>query len=80
MANFYKPVTRKYFEDHSKDCQLKIGVFIARGEWADGHLAYSRLDADGNEIDGEECAYVQMIAPFEQSDGSYKMQFYMQRV
>ena len=38
----------------------KIGTFIARGQWADGHLAYSRLDENNEVIEDEECVYVQL--------------------
>lgn len=59
MANFYKPIKRQYYESMSDDT-LKMGVFIARGQWADGHLAYSRLDENNNPIEDEECSYVQL--------------------
>lgn len=42
------------------DTKVKQGKFIARGQWADGHLAYSRIDENNNPIDDEECAYVQL--------------------
>lgn len=56
----YKIITRKYYESYNKDEVLKVGKFIARGQWADGHLAYSRLNQDGTEIEDEECSYVQL--------------------
>ena len=59
MANTtYKPVIRYYYETYSLSEEPKTGKFIARGQWADGHLAYSMLDEDGYEMD--ECAFVQM--------------------
>lgn len=55
----YKTIKRKYYETIS-DLTPKIGFFIARGQWGDGHLAYSRIDEKGNDIDGEEGRYVQL--------------------
>lgn len=58
--NTYKIITRIYYTGENGIFEKgKIGRFIARGQWADGHLAYSRLDDEGNEIEGEECAYYQ---------------------
>lgn len=54
----YKIITRNYYE--TWDSEMKTGRFIARGQWADGHLAYSRLDENDNPIDDEECCYVQL--------------------
>lgn len=67
----YKIVTRKYYETMN-DLTPKVGKFVARGQWADGHLAYSRLDENNNPIDDEECAYVQLR--------SYNGGLYMQRI
>lgn len=55
----YKIIKRRYYEAMN-DLTPKEGLFVARGQWADGHLAYSRLDENGNEIEGEETAYVQL--------------------
>jgi hypothetical protein len=55
----YKIIERDYYETMGA-LIVKRGKFIARGKWADGHLAYSRLDDNENEIEGEECAYVQL--------------------
>ena len=52
----YKPIIRPYFEGNNEEVQ--IGKFIARGQWADGHLAYTRFDEDGYEM--EEANYVQI--------------------
>ena len=59
MYGYYKPIKRRYYESMN-DLKVKVGTFIARGQWADGHLAYSLLDENGNEVEGEECAYVQL--------------------
>ena len=58
MSQFYKRITRYYFESWNKDEEVKVGSFIARGQWADGHLAYTRFDEDGYECD--DCSYVQV--------------------
>lgn len=54
-----KTIKRKYYESIGS-LETKIGYFIATGQWADGHLAYSRLDNDGNIIEDEEGLYVQL--------------------
>ena len=54
----YKIITREYY-DEATNTRL-MGKFIAEGRWADGHLAYSRLNDDNEVIDGEECAYYQI--------------------
>lgn len=74
----YKPIKRRYFDSQSIFCQSKIGTFKAGGQWSDGHLAYSRIDDNGEEI--EECCYVQLRGKLKQSDGSYKSCLYMQRI
>ena len=56
----YKVIERRYFETHDMFEHSKVGKFVARGQWADGHLAYSRLDENGNEIEEEECMYYQV--------------------
>lgn len=57
MANYYKPITRPYYDIDTDE--WKRGTFIAGGMQADGHIAYSRLDDDGNEIEDESCSYIQ---------------------
>ena len=68
----YKMIKRKYYESMN-DKTLKDGLFIARGQWADGHLAYSRINENGEAVsEDEECAYVQL-----RSVNGY---LYMQRI
>lgn len=55
----YKKISRYYFETYDQNEEPKIAYFIARGQWADGHLAYTRYDEYGYECD-EECSYVQL--------------------
>ena len=50
--SFYTKIKRRY--------DGGIGIFKATGQWADGHLAYSRYDEDGNVIEDEEGAYAQV--------------------
>ena len=57
MENFYKPIVRFYWDEENNS--WKQARFIAGGVQADGHLAYSMIDEDGNEIEGEETCYVQ---------------------
>lgn len=54
----YKIIKRKYYETMDAT-ETKVGLFIARGMWADGHLAYSLIDENGNALD-EECMFVQI--------------------
>lgn len=54
--NYYKPITRSYYDDND---EIQTGRFIARGQWADGHLSYSRLDENDEPIDDEDCCYIQ---------------------
>ena len=70
MNTYYKPIKRRYYESMS-DFEVKVGTFITCGQWADGHLVYSRLDDNGEPIDDEECMYVQLR-------GSYGL--FMQRI
>lgn len=53
----YKAVTRKYVD---YDGKTGIARFIARGQMADGHLAYSRVDENNDCIDDEECCWIQI--------------------
>lgn len=55
---YYKPINRYYYDGDSEE--LKFGRFVARGDFADGHLAYTRLDENDNEIEGEETCYYQV--------------------
>lgn len=55
---YYKPITRNYYDIDSEE--WKVGRFVARGDYADGHLAYTRLDENGEEISGEETCYYQI--------------------
>ena len=66
----YKIIKRDYYEDYTTN--KESGFFVARGQWADGHLAYSRCDANGNVIDDNDCCYVQL----RYSNGG----LYMQRI
>ena len=54
-----KTITRKFYETMNDKVQ-RTGKFICIGQWADGHLAYSRVDDNGNVIDGEDGRYVQL--------------------
>lgn len=54
----YKIIKRRYCEFIGSI--EKTGYFICIGEWADKHLAYSRVDENGNVIDGEDGRYVQV--------------------
>ena len=54
-----KTIKRRYYESFS-DLTAKTGNFINTGIWADGHLAYSRVDDNGNIIPEEEGVYLQM--------------------
>ena len=67
----YKVIERNYYESMGA-LTLKKGRFIAHGQWADGHLAYSRLDENDEVIEDEECVYVQLR--------SYNGGLYMQRI
>lgn len=59
----YKIIKRRYYETMN-DLTPKVGKFVACGQWADGHLAYSRLDDNNNPIDEEECCYVQLRSQY----------------
>ena len=56
---YYKPIKRRYYDVDSN--LWKDGIFIARGEFTDGHLAYSMLDDQGEEIEGEETSWYQVV-------------------
>lgn len=40
--------------------RFEDGLFIATGIWADGHLAYSRLDENHNIIEEDEGMFAQV--------------------
>lgn len=54
----YKPIKRKYLDYETKE--EKYAYFIASGQWADGHLAYTRLNENMERIEEEEGAYFQV--------------------
>ena len=54
-----KIITRNYYETMNSKT-LKTGKFICIGQWADGHLAYSRVDDNGNVIEDEDGRYLQI--------------------
>lgn len=51
---------KRWYTDVNDNLELKQGWFIAQGQMADGHLAYTRLDDNGEAIEGEEGAYIQL--------------------
>lgn len=56
----FKQIRRTYIDYENGEAVVKEnGLFKAEGEWADGHLAYSRLNEDGTNIEGEEGMYIQ---------------------
>ena len=57
--NEMKIIERHYVIDGCKTANGK-GYFINTGIWADGRLAYSRCDKEGNIIEDEEGAYLQV--------------------
>ena len=55
---FYKPIQRCYFDPDTNE--MKFGRFIARGQWANGNLAYTRCDMAGQPLSEEDdCTWVQ---------------------
>lgn len=56
----YKIIKRKYYESIGSLTLKKEGLFIANGVFADGHLVYSRLDENKNEIEDEKYCYIQL--------------------
>ncbi|MBO7734198.1 MAG: hypothetical protein J6S67_16660 [Methanobrevibacter sp.] len=56
MTKTYKVIKRRYVKD---DRTLGSAYFIARGQWANGKLAYSMCDELGKTLDDDECSYVQ---------------------
>ena len=64
----YKIIYRRYYETYDPNEEVKWGHFIARGQWADGHLAYTNLDNPNEEDEG-------MFVQLRGSDG-----LYMQRI
>lgn len=51
-----KEITRNYLQDGI----INTAKFICEGQWADGHLAYSRLDEHGEIIEEDRCMYAQI--------------------
>ena len=57
-----KELIRSYIDDNN-NAQLKLnGYFIAVGQWANGNLAYSRIDPDTHEVisESDNATYVQV--------------------
>lgn len=52
----YKKICRDYVDGD----ETGTAWFIAQGQWADGHLAYSRFDEDGYIMEEEQCMYAQV--------------------
>ena len=52
-----KIITRPYIYVHDP---IKVGKFICEGQWADGHLAYSLLDANEEIIEEDRGMFVQI--------------------
>ena len=73
MKQKLKIIRRKYF-NYLTD-EWEDGCFLCVGQWADGHLAYTRIDRHGTRIAEEEGAYFQCRGVF---DG--KKCLYMERV
>ena len=61
MNNTYKPIKRAVYDFESKSVSIEKFEFIAEGQWANGNLAYTKLDdiKEGNE--DEYCMYEQII-------------------
>lgn len=55
----YKIITRNYYESMNS-LKLKKGKFIAEGQWADGHLAYSLLDENDEPVEEDRGMFVQL--------------------
>lgn len=51
-----KEITRNYLQDG----EVNTAKFICEGQWADGHLAYSRLDNNGEIIEEDRGMYAQI--------------------
>ena len=56
-SSFRKPIKRRYFDVNER--KWMDGAFIAKGEKANGHLPYTRLGKNGEDVEGEETLYVQ---------------------
>lgn len=54
-----KTIKRNYYEEPNAT-ELKNGTFICIGQWANGNLAYSRLDDNGDVIEEEDGMYYQI--------------------
>ena len=55
-----KIITRFYYEMGDITKEIKIGKFVNTGIWTDGHLAYSRLDNNGNIIEEDDGMFAQV--------------------
>lgn len=53
----YKMITRKYYDPDTKE--IKQGLFVAEGEWANGNLAYTRYLDEEIPIEDDACMWVQ---------------------
>ena len=51
-------VIKRFYVDYDGD--TGFAYFIARGQMADGHLAYSRINENKECIDDEECCWIQI--------------------
>lgn len=58
--NKIKEIKRPYYELGDINREIKTGTFINTGIWANGRLAYSRLDNNGNIIEEDEGMFVQV--------------------
>lgn len=56
MTKTRKVLVRAYEDEYGQD---HLGFFIATGQWADGHLAYSRIE-NGKIIEEDEGCYYQL--------------------
>ena len=72
-----KIIKRRYFENNGLFTKSKEGLFLNTGIWADGHLAYSRVNEKGEII--EEGEYYQVKGSLKIND-KYTRCLYMQHV
>lgn len=54
-----KPIKRQWTYDYSDQIQ-GVALFVATGQWHDGHLAYSMLDENGEIIPEHEGSFFQV--------------------
>lgn len=56
-----KPIKRSWIHENDyTDTIINEALFIAVGQWANGQLAYSILDANGNEDPKHEGSFIQI--------------------